>query len=393
MQNLLPVVARCDLLLKHGEGSYVYDEKDNKYLDFISGVASNPFGYKDKELEDFACDQIRKLTHVSNYFRSEELEVAAEKITRLTIGGKVFFVNSGTEAVETMIKIIRKHFFTIGKPEKNEIICFKNSFHGRTLGSLAAMGNEKYLEGFEPRLQGFSHAILNDIESVKSLISQRTAGIILEPIQGEGGVASCDLKFLQEIRKICDENDLILGFDEVQCGLSRSGKFSAFEHYDIKPDIITNAKALGGGIIPIGSCVALDKFCAGMTPGTHGSTFGGNPVAAGVASYVLDRISNQSFLDHVVLAGQKLRNAIEVVQNKTGEAILEIRGKGLMLGIKFNDKVLQNTDFVTKARENFLLLAPSSKDNVVRVLPRLNITDSEIGDFTEKLEKTIGCFL
>ena len=392
MQNLLPVVPRQNLLVTHGKGAYFFDDQGNQYLDFISGVASNIFGYSDSELEGVACNQIKKINHVSVNFRTKELEDAAEKLIKFSgIDGLAYFINSGTEAVETAIKIARRHFYKEGFAEKNEIICFKNSFHGRTLGSLAAQGNEKYLEGFEPRIRGFVHADLNDLESVKNLISEKTAAIIIEPIQGEGGVITCDKEFVQQIRQICDEKDIILISDEVQCGLVRSGRKNCFEHLDIVPDILLNAKALGGGIAAIGSCVVSKKFAKHMTVGTHGSTFGGNAFACGLASYTLDRISTPEFIESVRKTGENLGSELKKIAENSNGAITEVRGLGMLRGVKINESIMTNIQFTELAKQTTnLMLTVSSKQNVIRILPRLNLTQDELDDFSHRMKKTLS---
>ena len=392
MQNLLPVVPRQNLLVTHGKGAYFFDDKNNKYLDFISGVASNIFGYSDPELEGIACEQIKKINHVSVNFRTKELEDAAEKLINFSgIDGLVYFLNSGTEAVETAIKIARRHFYKEGLTHKNEIICFKNSFHGRTLGSLAAQGNEKYLEGFEPRIQGFVHADLNDIESIKSLISDKTAAIIIEPIQGEGGVITCDQEFVRKIRQICHDLEIILISDEVQCGLVRSGKKNCFEHFEITPDILINAKALGGGIAAIGSCIVSKKFAKHMTVGTHGSTFGGNAFACGLASYTLDRISNPEFIENTRKTGENLGMALNDIVNHSNGIITELRGLGMLRGIKINESIMTNFEFTELAKKTAnLMLTISSKHNVIRILPRLNLTKDELDDFSFRMKKILS---
>lgn len=384
-------VKRFEISIKTGKNSMLYAENGDEYLDMIAGIASVPFGYQDKELQEFITNQIYKNTHIPFYLHSPELTKACDIITKLTIpDSKVFFINSGTEACETAIKIIRKHFQSQGKNDKNEIICFKNSFHGRTFGSIAAQGNEKYLEGFEPRLSGFKHAVINDISSVKALISHRTAGIMLEPIQGEGGMTTCTKEFMQDLRKLCDENEIILALDEVQCGLGRTGKLSTFENFGIIPDILINAKALGGGVIPVSSCVSKRKFADSMTFGSHGGTFGGNPLSTGVASYVLNRISNKEFLDSVILRSNIIRSELSNLQRKY-QIIEEVRGIGLMIGVKINESV-KNTDIIQKAIENHLVLAPASKDNVIRVLPCLNVDMKSIDMFVEKFSKSVASF-
>ncbi|QED22850.1 aspartate aminotransferase family protein [Candidatus Deianiraea vastatrix] len=384
MEYLLPVVNRSNLLITHGKGGYLYCEKGEKYLDFISGIAVNVFGHADEKITEILASQSKEMMHIANYFRTSQLEYAAKRLTELSIGGKAFFLNSGTESVETAIKIARRYFWHKNS-DKYEIICFKKSFHGRTIASIAAQGNAKYLEGFEPRLQGFLHADLNDINSVKNLISSKTAAIMLEPIQGEGGVMACTQEFLAQIRNICDENDILLILDEVQSGVGRTGTLYAFEQFGIKPDILITAKGLAAGY-PVGACVASNKVAPCMTPGSHGSTFGCNPMAAKLVGYVLDEVSKPKFLENVKTASEKIIQAVNKIQEKT-DLITEIRGKGLLLGIKINEKIT-NQDFVLKARENHLLLAPSSADNIIRLLPRLNITDDEIADFGEKLQKT-----
>lgn len=388
MNKLLDVVNRRNLLFTHGSGGYLFDEKDEKYLDFVSGIAVNVFGHADPKICDIIADQSRKMMHISNYFRSNESEYAARRLSELTLGGSVFFLNSGTESVETAIKITRKYFHSNGKPEKNEIICFKRSFHGRTLASIAAQGNEKYLEGFEPKMPGFMHAELNNIASVKSLISNKTGGIMLEPIQGEGGVATCTQEFLEELREICNNNDILLIFDEVQCGVGRTGNLYAYQGYNIAPDILITAKGLGAGF-PIGAVVCKENVGSVMKPGSHGSTFGCNPMATKIAGYVLDTVSQKEFLENVINQGNKITNIILAIQKKYPDKIIEIRGKGLLIGVQISEQ-FSNRDLMIVTGNNKLLIPISSYDNIVRILPRLNVSDEEIIDFAEKFERSIA---
>ncbi len=387
MNNLLDVVNRRDLLFTHGTGGYLFEQNGDKYLDCVSGIAVNTFGHADPKLAEIIADQATKMLHISNYFRSNELEYAATRLSQLTIAGKVFFLNSGTESVETAIKIARRYFYEKSTPQRHEIICFQHAFHGRTFAALAAQGNEKYLEGFEPRLPGFHHAILNDLESVKSLISSKTAAIMLEPIQGEGGVTTCTQEFLNQLRKICDEMGILLIFDEVQCGVGRSGKLYAYQGYQVAPDILITAKGLGGGY-PIGAVICTNEVASAMKPGSHGSTFGCNPMAARIAGYVLDTVSDEKFLANVMEKSRIMREIIAKVQGEYPEKITQIRGKGLLIGVRIGES-FSNREFMNIAGKNRLLLPVSAYDNVVRVLPRLNISDEEISDFEAKFTQSI----
>lgn len=387
MDYTLKCVNRSDLIFNTGLGSYLYTKDGDRYLDFIQGVATNVFGHCDKEIQNIIKDQSEKFFHISNYFRSEELEYASEKLSKLSINGKVFFVNSGAEAVETAIKTTRRYFYLKGNSQKYEIICLHNSFHGRTTGAISAQGNEKYLEGFEPRLPGFKHANLNDIDSVKKLITKNTAGIMLELIQGEGGLEICNKDFVLNIKEICKENDILLIFDEIQTGIGRTGRMFCFEHFEIQPDILTTAKGLGAGI-PVGACVISSKIADCMTVGTHGSTFGGNPFATRVAGYVLNIVSNEKFLENVNKSGEKIKNIISEVKHQFPDIIDSERGLGLLLGIKLKEGYTPK-DLMLSARKNKLLLAPCSANNTIRILPPLNIDSKVIEDFKEKLINSI----
>ena len=379
--SILPTYARAPMTFERGEGAWLYDEAGEAYLDFTAGIAVNVVGHAHPHLLKALTEQAQKLWHTSNLVRIPGQERLADRLVAATFADKVFFGNSGAEALECSIKMARKYHAVNGAPERYRIITFEGAFHGRTLATIAAGGQAKYLEGFGPKVEGFDQVPFGDLEAVKAAITPETAGILIEPVQGEGGVRVLPAQSLRALRELCDEKGLLLILDEVQTGVGRTGKFFAYEHAGITPDIMAVAKGIGGGF-PVGCCLATDKAAAGMTLGTHGTTFGGNPLAMAVANGVLDLVLADGFLDHVNamnrLATQKLAGLVD----SHPRVLKGVRGQGLLLGIEC---VVPNTEVVAAARDAHLLM-PAAGDNVVRLLPPLNVTEAEIDSAIERLD-------
>ncbi|WDR07009.1 aspartate aminotransferase family protein [Devosia rhodophyticola] len=381
MSALYGTYARSELAFERGEGMRLFSQDGTAYLDFHSGIAVNALGYNDPHLTAALHAAADKVWHTSNVFTIPEQERLGQRLVDATFADKVFFTNSGAEALECAIKTARHYYFAKGQPEKFEIIAFTGSFHGRTLGTIAAGGNAGYTEGFGPVAQGFKHVAPGDLEAVKAQITPQTCAILIEPVQGEGGATSLPAEYMQGLRALCDENDMLLILDEVQCGYGRTGRFFAYEWSDIEPDIMAIAKALGGGF-PIGACLARSEVAASMVPGTHGSTYGGNPLGTAVANAVLDRILAPGFLDHVNQMGQKLAWHLQQLMQSYPQFVTETRGKGLLAGIKITPPV---RDFVARLRDDHQLLAIGAGENVLRLLPPLIVTEAEIVEAMEKL--------
>jgi acetylornithine/N-succinyldiaminopimelate aminotransferase len=386
--KLLPVHKRFDITFSHGEGMYLFAD-GKKYLDFGAGIAVNALGHCHPKMVEAITTQAKKLWHVSNIYNVNELNNYAEKLVDATFADYVFFCNSGAESIECAIKMIRRYFYTQGNPEKHRIITFTGAFHGRTIATISAAAKKKYLEGFEPALPGFDNVEFGNIEAVKNAITKNTAGILIEPIQGEEGIRVSDKKFIQELRKICDEKNLLLAFDEVQCGMGRTGHLFAYEYYGVKPDIISTAKAIAGGF-PLGACLATKEAASGMTIGVHGTTYGGNPLAMAVADSVLTVMLEKDFLENAKKVGAELKLGLEDLQKKLPNKIDEIRGVGLMLGIKINQKI-ENIEVVKKLIENGLLTIPAG-ENVIRILPPLIIKSEHVKEALEKIETSLKSF-
>lgn len=361
---------RFPIALVKGKGSYAWDASGKQYLDFVAGIAVCDLGHCPDELQQVIKEQAGLLWHVSNLYWIEPQVKLAEKLTAITGLGKAFFCNSGAEANEAAIKLVRKYFYRKKEADRNQIIVFKESFHGRTLATVTATGQTKYQEGFAPLPDGFVYAAYNDLMSVEKLISDKTAAIMLEPVQGEGGIHPADPVFLNSLRRICNREGILLVFDEVQCGVGRTGKFMAYQNYGVQPDIVTMAKGLGGGF-PIGAMLASNEAAGGFAPGDHASTFGGNPLATAVADKVTELVSAPAFLENVLKMGGYLRDALEQIKD---ERIIGVRGKGLMLGVEFNTPV---KDLVQVCMQNGLLLLGAGP-NVMRFVPPLNINEKEI---------------
>ncbi|MBV9532528.1 MAG: aspartate aminotransferase family protein [Bradyrhizobium sp.] len=380
--HLLPVFARVDLAFERGEGAWLTASNGERYLDFTSGVAVNALGHAHPDLVRALETQAAKLWHRSNLFKSPDGERLAARLCEQSFADFVFFANSGAEAMECAIKVTRKHHAAKGHPERYRIITFDGAFHGRTLATLAATGSAKYLEGFGPPVDGFDQVPLGDLDAVKNAIGPNTAGILIEPLQGEGGVRSAPHAFFKALRELCDANGLLLVFDEVQTGMGRTGELFAYKRVGVVPDVMSLAKALGGGF-PIGACLATADAAAGMTPGTHGSTFGGNPLAVAAANAVLDVMLKPGFFDHVQKMSLLLKQKLASVIDRHGNIISEVRGEGLLIGVK---AVVPSTELVTALREQKLLTVGAG-ENVVRFLPPLIVTEAEIDEAVDMLER------
>ena len=363
---------RKKIAFKHGKGSYLYSTDGKKYLDFVSGIAVNSLGHAHPKLIKTIENQSKKLWHVSNAFQIPEGEKLAKKICKKTFADYVMFQNSGAEATEAAIKIARRYFYSIGKPNKTRILCVKNSFHGRTIAAIFASGSKKMTEGFG-HVGGFDHFIFGNHKSLKKKITKNTAAIMIESIMGEGGIKVIPDWCLKELRKLCNKKKILLILDEVQCGISRSGDFFAFEKSKVKPDIVPIAKGIGGGF-PIGAVLMNKKVAAGMTPGTHGSTFGGNPLAMAVGNTVMDIVSNRKFLNNVKKLSKYFFLNLNNLKKKYPNIIKEIRGRGLLIGIQLQK---DQTKFIKKLMDNRLLTIRAG-ENVVRILPPLNVKKNEI---------------
>jgi acetylornithine/N-succinyldiaminopimelate aminotransferase len=377
---LMPVYPRSPVRPVRGEGVYLYGEGGEKYLDFAAGIAVNILGHSHPHLTKAIQEQAATLIHVSNLYGSPQGEAFARRLVDLTFADTVFFTNSGVEAVECAIKTARRYHYAKGNPHKHDLITFKNAFHGRTMGAISATDQAKMIDGFAPLLPGFKVVEFDNLEAALAAVDDNTAGFLLEPIQGEGGIRPASREFLQGLRQLCDEKDLMLVFDEVQCGVARTGRLYAYEHYGVVPDIMASAKGIGGGF-PLGACLATEKAAAGMVIGTHGSTYGGNPLAMAAGQAVFDLVANEEFLADVRSKGERLRSALEQMIPNHDHLFESVRGVGLMLGIKMKT---DSRAFVTYLRTRGLLTVAGG-DNVVRVLPPLNIEEEHIREFVESL--------
>jgi acetylornithine/N-succinyldiaminopimelate aminotransferase len=383
MSAILETYARRPLSFSHGKGCYLYSTSNEKYLDFVSGIAVNALGHCHSHLVEVIQNQAEKLWHVSNAFEIPEQEKLAKRLVDNTFADHVVFMNSGAEATEASIKIARKYFYEKGQGHKNRIITFKGAFHGRTLASLFAANNSDHTKGFGPKVDGFDQVSFGDHEGLKKAINENTAAIMVESILGEGGIKVIPSECLIGLRKICDEKNLLLILDEVQCGIGRTGKFLAFEWSGINPDIVPIAKAIGGGF-PIGACLVNKKAGSGMKPGSHGSTFGGNPLAMSVGNAVLDIILQKGFLSNVIALGEYFDGELLKIKEKFPNIIEDIRGKGLLKGVKLK---VDNLTFMNLLFENKLLVVKAS-ENVIRLLPPLTVNKSEIDEAISIIHKT-----
>jgi acetylornithine/N-succinyldiaminopimelate aminotransferase len=380
--HLLPVFARVDLGFTHGEGCWLTATNGDRYLDFTSGVAVNALGHAHPALVAALQEQATKLWHMSNLFKSPDGEKLAARLCEQSFADFVFFCNSGAEAMEGLIKLVRHYHFTKGHGERYRIITFEGAFHGRTLATLAATGSAKYLEGFGPPMDGFDQVPHGDLEAVKKAIGPHTAGILIEPVQGEGGVRSAPVSFFKALRQLCDEHGLLLAFDEVQTGMGRTGDLFAYRRLGVTPDIMSLAKALGGGF-PIGAVLASAEAAKGMAPGSHGSTFGGNPLAVAAANAVLDVMLKPGFFDHVQKMSLLIKQKLASVVDRYPAILSEVRGEGLLVGVK---AVVPSGDLVNALRDQKLLTVGAG-ENVVRFLAPLIVNESEIDHSVQCLER------
>ena len=373
MSSLAKNYKRRNLSFNKGKGSFLYTKRGIKYLDFVQGIAVNSLGHANPNLVKAINKQSKKLWHVSNSFIIPEGETLAKKLTKNTFADAVIFQNSGAEATEAAIKVARRYFYSIGQPKKNRILCIKNSFHGRTIAAINASGSKKMVEGFGPKVGGFDHFKFGNHKELKRKITSKTAAIMIEPIMGEGGIKVIPPWCLRELRKICNKKKILLILDEVQCGIGRSGKFFSYEYANIKPDIVPIAKGIGGGF-PIGAVLMTKKVSKAMVPGTHGSTFGGNPLAMSVGNAVMDEIFKKGFLSKVRSNSKYFITELNKIKNKFPYIIKDIRGTGLILGIQLHN---DQTKFIQSLLKNKLLTIRAA-ENVIRILPPLNVNKNEI---------------
>ena len=378
---LMPVYPRCGVRPVRGEHCHLISEDGTRYLDFASGIAVNLLGHSNDHLIGAIQRQAAELMHVSNLYGSPQGEAVAKRLVDLTFADTVFFTNSGAEAVECAIKTARAYHSAGGNPERHELITFNNAFHGRTMATISASDQEKMHKGFLPLLPGFKYCPFDDLAAAEALIGPHTAGFLVEPIQGEGGIRDASDAFLRGLRELADKHGLLLVLDEVQCGVGRTGTFYAYEQYGITPDILATAKGIGGGF-PLGACLATEHAARGMVIGTHGSTYGGNPLAMAAANAVLDVVANDAFLGQVRATGARLRSRLEQFIGNYPDMFELVRGRGLMLGIRLK---IEPRGFVAHLRDNHQLLTVAAGDQTMRVLPPLVIDDSHIDEFIERL--------
>jgi acetylornithine/N-succinyldiaminopimelate aminotransferase len=377
---LMPVYPRSEVRPVRGEGTYLYGENGEKYLDFAAGIAVNILGHGHPHVTRAIQDQAAKLMHVSNLYGSPQGEAFAKRLCDLTFADTVFFTNSGVEAIECAIKAARRYHHVHGNPHKHVLITFKQAFHGRSMAAISATDQPKMIDGFAPLLPGFKVAEFDNLDAAKAAMDENTAGFLVEPVQGEGGIRPASKAFLQGLRDLCDENDLMLIFDEVQCGVARTGQLYAYQHYGVEPDIMASAKGIGGGF-PLGACLATEKAAAGMVIGTHGSTYGGNPLAMAAGQAVFDVVANEEFLAQVRQTSERLRSALEQMIPNHDHLFESVRGLGLMLGIRLKS---DSRAFVSYLRTRGILTVAAA-DNVVRLLPPLNIEEQHIREFIDGL--------
>ena len=386
MSSLAKNYNRRKISFKSGKGSYLFTNNGKKYLDFVQGIAVNSLGHSNPSLVKAIYNQSKKVWHVSNSFIIPEGERLAKRLTKKTFADYVIFQNSGTEATEAAIKVARRYFYSIGKPKKNRIVCIKNSFHGRTIAAIYASGSKKMTEGFGPKVPGFDHIEFKNFKprfpNLRSKIKKNTAAIMVETIMGEGGIKSIPDKCLKYLRKICNEKKILLILDEVQCGIGRSGDFFAFEKSKVKPDIVPIAKGIGGGF-PIGAVLMTKKVAKGMTPGSHGSTFGGNPLAMSVGNAVLDQIFKKGFLSNIRKLSNYFHSELNKIQKQFPKIIKEVRGVGYLIGLQL---FFDQTKFIQKLMDNKLLTIRAA-ENVVRILPPLNVKKKEIDQAIQIVKK------
>ena len=380
--HMMPSYARVDIAFERGEGCWLFTAGGERYLDFGSGVAVNALGHSHPRLVEAITEQARKVIHVSNLYRIKEGERLADRLCTLSFADLVFFANSGAEAMEGVIKVIRKYQSANGHPERYRIITFEGCFHGRTLATLAAAKNKKHLDGFGPAMDGFDQVPLGDIEAVRRAITPETAGILIEPVQGEGGVRSAEPSFFRALRQICDERGLLLGFDEVQTGIGRLGEMFGYQKLGVTPDVMGLAKGLGAGF-PIGAVLTTAEAGKGITPGTHGSTFGGNPLAVAAGNAVLDEVTRPGFLDNVRRMELLFRQRLAEIKDRHPAVIAEVRGEGLLIGLKC---VVPNGELADACRAE-KLLSVLAGDNVMRLVPPLIVTETEVAEAIGRLDR------
>jgi acetylornithine/N-succinyldiaminopimelate aminotransferase len=380
--HLLPTFARVDLAFERGEGAWLFATNGERYLDFTSGVAVNALGHAHPQIVAAIIEQAHKAIHVSNLFRVPEQEKLADRLCAASFADYAFFANSGAEAMECAIKTARKFHAVNGNPERYRIVTFEGAFHGRTLATLAAGGQKKYLEGFGPVVEGFDQVPFGDLDAVKKVIGPETAAILIEPIQGEGGVRVPSNMFLKSLRALCDQHGLLLIFDEVQCGMGRTGELFAYQRTGVEPDIMALAKALGGGF-PVGACLTTKEAGKGMTAGTHGSTFGGNPLAMAAANAVLDVMLADGFLERVRHTGLLFKQRLAEIKDRYPGIIAEVRGEGLLLGLRC---VVPNGQLVDALRAEHLL-SVAAGDNVARLVPPLIVGEDEVAEAMGMLDR------
>ena len=386
-RDYLPVFARYQIVLDHGEGVYVYDTHGKKYVDFLGGIAVNVLGHNHPALVKAVAEQAGKMIHCSNLYYTQVQADAAEKLTKLSGFGKVFFGNSGAEANEGAIKVARKYAHTIS-PDKSQIITALHSFHGRTLATLTATGQPKYQEGFGPLPAGFDYVEYNDIEALEKMMSENTAAVMLEPIQGEGGVHVPTAEYLKKVRALCDKYNAVLIFDEIQTGIGRSGEFFAYDKFGVKPDVVTLAKGLAGGV-PIGAFITSDKIADVLHAGDHGSTFGGNPLACAAADVVLATVGNEAFLKHVEEMGDYMKSRLEAIKAKFPTLVKEVRGVGLILGMEINKP---GRDIVNACLEKGSIINCTA-GNVLRFVPPLIVEKEHIDEVCDILEAVLPAYV
>ena len=373
------------VIFEKGEGMYLFDNEGNKYLDMGAGIAVSALGYSNDEYKQALKDQIDKLIHVSNLYFTEPSIKAAEYLSKASGMDKVFFTNSGTEAIEGAIKLARKYAYNKDKNSKGEIIAMNHSFHGRSMGALSVTGTKHYREPFEPLIGGVSFANYNDLESVKKLATKDTCAVILETLQGEGGIYPATDEFIHGLRKFCDENDILLIFDEIQCGMGRTGKMFTYQHYGVKPDIMTSAKALGCGV-PVGAFAATKEVADAMCPGDHGTTYGGNPLATAAVCKVIEIFEKDGILNHVNEIAPYLKDKLNVLKDKFPDKIKDVRGKGLMMGMELYGPA---GDVVSKLLKKGVILI-SAGTNIIRFVPPLVVEKEHIDVMCEKLEEVFS---
>jgi acetylornithine/N-succinyldiaminopimelate aminotransferase len=380
--HLLPTYSRVDLAFERGEGVWLVATTGERYLDFTSGVAVNALGHCHPHMIKALTEQAQKLWHVSNLYRIPEGERLADRLCAATFADTVFFQNSGAEAIECAIKMARKYQSANGKSERYRIVTFEGAFHGRTLAALAATGNKKYLDGFGPSMPGFDQMPFNNLDAVKKAIGPETAAILIEPVMGEGGVRIVPPEFLRALRKLCDDNGLLLIFDEIQTGVGRTGDLFAYQHTGVEPDIMTIAKAIGAGF-PVGACLATTEASKGMTAGTHGSTFGGNPLAMACGNAVLDVVTADGFLDKVKSNALLLKQKLAELKDRHASVIAEVRGEGLLMGLRMVPPAAEMVDELRAEK----MITVAAGDNVVRLLPPLVINEAEIAEAVARIDR------